>query len=397
MPTRQDYTGPVLLSAGFRPFFLLATGFAALGLALWIAVWEGRISLTSVFSPVDWHVHEMIFGYGAAVVAGFLFTAVPNWTGRLPTRGLPLAALSLTWIAGRLALAGGLHLGPVMVLVVDQLFLLLVGAMIAREIVAGRNWRNLKVLIPVALFWVANLIFHIEAMQNGIATTAHRLGIAILVFLIMLIGGRIIPSFTRNWLVKQGSTRRPVPFNRFDAFAILAGVVALVVWCLGIEGLTSAILLGFAGTMQAARLARWQGVMTWRSPLLLMLHIAYAFIPLSLAAAALSALGILSAAATLHLFGAGAIGTMTVAVMIRATLGHTGRALEAGPVAVFAFAALLLAVLLRFGAELAGDGRNALVLAAGVVWVGSFAVLVAKIGWLVMSGNAASRRPSGGR
>ncbi|MBV7410060.1 NnrS family protein [Maritimibacter sp. DP1N21-5] len=385
MSARTPYTGPALLSAGFRPFFLLATGFAALAIALWLAVWEGLLSLSSVFLPVDWHVHEMVFGYGAAVVAGFLFTAVPNWTGRLPTRGLPLGVLSLVWIAGRYVSAGVFPVGPVAVLLIDQLFLLLVGSMIAREIVAGRNWRNLKVLVPVTIFWVANLIFHIEAMKTGAAMFAHRLGLAVLVFLIMLIGGRIIPSFTRNWLVKQGQRRLPIPFNSFDGIAILTGALALGLWVAQAEGLAEALLLGLAGMGQALRLARWRGAHTWRSPLLLMLHLSYAFIPFGFAAAALSAVGILNDAATFHALGAGAVGTMTVAVMVRATLGHTGRPLEAGAFATGAFAALAVASLLRVAAEVQNAPREALLIGAGVLWVGAFLVVMARLWRPVLS------------
>lgn len=394
MANGKTYTGPAILSAGFRPFFLLASGFATLAVAVWLAIWKGFITLSSVFSPVDWHVHEMIFGYGAAVVAGFLFTAVPNWTGRLPTRGMPLAGLALVWLAGRLASAGLLPLGPVGVLGVDQAFLLLVGAMIAREIVAGRNWRNLKVLVPVTLFWAANIAYHVEAMTTGSASSGHRIGIAILIFLIMLIGGRIIPSFTRNWLVKQGVTRLPVPFDRFDGFAILTAVIALAFWVLQIEGPIATILLGFAGFVQLARLSRWRGERTLRSPLLFMLHVAYGFIPVGFLSAALSAAGGVSAAATLHLFGAGAVGAMTVAVMVRATLGHTGRDLIAGPVATGAFVALTLATLLRVIAEVDGVNRDVFVESAGILWVCAFAFVAGKICLAVTSDKPRRKRPS---
>ncbi|MAM59922.1 NnrS family protein [Maritimibacter sp. UBA3975] len=379
MTARNPYSGPAVLSAGFRPFFLLATMFGALAIALWLAMREGALSLSSVLSPVDWHVHEMIFGYGAAVVAGFLFTAVPNWTGRLPTRGAPLAVLSLVWIAGRLACAGFLGVGPWGVLMVDQLFLLLVGAMIAREIIAGRNWRNLKVLLPVTAFWGANVAFHVEVLQTGFAATTQRLGIAILIFLIMLIGGRIIPSFTRNWLVKRSRDRLPAPFDRFDGFAIATGVAALLFWVAQVSGPTSALLFALAAGLQAARLWRWRGLQTWRSPLLLMLHLSYAFIPAGFAVAALAALGHTNAAASAHLLGAGAVGTMTLAVMIRATLGHTGRGLEAGPVGVAAFLALMLAAVSRLLAEAAPALYEPFVVIAGMAWIIGFLLAFGRI------------------
>ncbi|MZR11626.1 short-chain dehydrogenase [Maritimibacter sp. DP07] len=396
MSDRRTYTGPALLSAGFRPFFLLASLFGATAIALWLAVWDGALSITSVFAPVDWHVHEMIFGYGAAVVAGFLFTAVPNWTGRLPTRGWPLATLALVWIAGRLAVAGLLGLGPVAALVVDQLFLLLVGAMIAREIVAGRNWRNLKVLIPVTLFWVANIAFHVEALRTGVALTGHRAGIAILIFLIMLIGGRILPSFTRNWLVKAGHADRPVPFGRFDGFAIFTGVAALVFWVGAASGLTAALVMLMAAALHVARLLRWRGWLTWRSPLLLMLHVAYAFIPAGFTVAALSAVGAATPAATAHVLAIGAVASMTVAVMIRATLGHTGRPLEAGPFLTAAFAALVIATGLRVAAEVMPGLHGAFVNMAGTLWVAAYLGLSGGLIVPVVMPKPDARRPSGG-
>ncbi|MGR3364662.1 MAG: NnrS family protein, partial [Maritimibacter harenae] len=323
-------------------------------------------------------------------------TAVPNWTGRLPTRGWPLATLALVWIAGRLAVAGLLGLGPMGALVVDQLFLLLVGAMIAREIVAGRNWRNLKVLIPVTLFWVANIAFHLEALRTGVALTGHRAGIAILIFLIMLIGGRIIPSFTRNWLVKAGHADRPVPFGRFDGFAIFTGVAALVFWVGAVSGLTAALLMLMAAALHVARLLRWRGWLTWRSPLLLMLHVAYAFIPAGFTVAALSAVGAATPAATAHVLAIGAVASMTVAVMIRATLGHTGRPLEAGPFLTAAFAALVIATGLRVAAEAMPGLHGAFVNMAGTLWVAAYLGLAGGLIVPVVMPKADARRPSGG-
>ena len=150
---KPTYDGPPILSMGFRPFFLAASLFALGAVPIWILAWGGRLTLGGPFVPTDWHIHEMIWGFASAAVAGFLFTAVPNWTGRMPTRGWPLAALLGLWLLGRLAVAGLLWLPPVGVLVVDGSFLLAVAAMITREIVAGKNWKNLVVLGPVLVLW----------------------------------------------------------------------------------------------------------------------------------------------------------------------------------------------------------------------------------------------------
>lgn len=195
---RPPYSGPTLFSYGFRPFFLMAGLFALFVVPLWMAVWSGHVTLSGPFAPMDWHIHEMLFGYTSAVIAGFLFTAIPNWTGRLPTRGWPLMVLAALWVLGRIAVAGGLGLGPIQVMVLDCSFMTLIGAMVVTEIVAGRNWSNLKVVVPVLLYLVANVTFHLEVMSQGQAAIGRRLGFAMVVMLILLISGRIIPSFTRN-------------------------------------------------------------------------------------------------------------------------------------------------------------------------------------------------------
>src|SRR5690606_13345367 len=164
---RQSYTGPILFSAGLRPLFLLAGGFAALVVPLWLAVWSGNVTLTGPFTPIDWHIHEMLFGYTSAVLVGFLFTAIPNWTGRMPTRGWPLICLSALWLIGRFTIAGAFSFGPVPVMLIDCGFLAAIGAMITTEIVAGRNWGNLKVVVPVLFSLAANVAFHLEAMTQG--------------------------------------------------------------------------------------------------------------------------------------------------------------------------------------------------------------------------------------
>ncbi|MEP1330682.1 NnrS family protein [Pseudophaeobacter sp.] len=395
MTARPTFAGPALFSYGFRPFFAAACIFGFLVVPLWVLIWRGSLEYQGHFGAVDWHIHEMIFGYGSAVLAGFLFTAVPNWTGRMPVRGLPLAVLFAVWILGRLALWGGL-VAPGLAFVVECSFLLLVAAMIAREIIAGKNWRNLKVLVPVLLLGAGNILFHLEVILSGASDYGRRFGIALLVFLIMLIGGRIIPSFTRNWLAKERGQDgpMPIPFSRFDAVALAFGVAGLVGWTLAPESVISAVLLLLAGVLHIARLTRWQGQAVLRSPLLVMLHVAYIFIPLGLMVSGFAALGLVEQVAAVHLLGIGAIGGMTVAVMMRATLGHTGRALVAGPVLTLGFGLLLAAAVARIGSGILADlGLDGVLLSAGF-WTVSFAVLCLRmLPWLVLP-KAARRKPN---
>jgi uncharacterized protein involved in response to NO len=310
----------------------------------------------------------------------------------MPARGWPLASLAVLWLAGRLAVAGAPPLPPPAVMSIDCAFLLAVVAMAAREIAAGRNWRNLMVVAPAALFLAANLTFHLEAMRTGGADVGRRLGLAVVIFLITLIGGRIIPSFTRNWLT-QRSARLPVASDRFDALA--AGALALLAWTARPEALPTALLLALAGLLHLARLARWRGPATWRSPLLLMLHGAYLFIPLGLLATAAGALGLIPTAAGAHLLGIGAMGGMTVAVMMRATRGHTGRSLVAGPWLTAAFALVAAAAVVRSAApDLAFlPGLDGVTLSAAL-WTAGFAILAAHLAPWLLRPNPARRAPS---
>ncbi|HKW54809.1 MAG TPA: NnrS family protein, partial [Stellaceae bacterium] len=210
IPRYRPLAGPAVLSSGFRPFFLLAVAWAALAIPHWVAVFAGAAELPTMLTPVVWHVHEMVFGYGAATVAGFMLTAIPNWTGRMPLQGAALAALALLWLVGRIAILVSAAIGAVAAAVLDLSFPALFLAVIAREIMAGRNWRNLPMVAALSLLLLGNLLVHLDAV--GLAATAapgNRLGVATLLMLIGLVGGRIVPSFTRNWLAKQAPDSGP--------------------------------------------------------------------------------------------------------------------------------------------------------------------------------------------
>ncbi|RUW61119.1 NnrS family protein [Mesorhizobium sp. M7A.F.Ca.US.008.03.1.1] len=378
----RSYSGPAVLSYGFRPFFLLGSLYAALSILLWLPMYAGELVAHSVFVPVDWHIHEMLFGYLPAIVTGFLLTAIPNWTGRLPVRGPPLLALVVLWLAGRAAVFFSADIGWPAAAVIDGAFLLAVAAAAAREIVAGRNWRNLKVLLPLAVLAGANGAFHIEAHLQGTSDISRRLGMAATIMLISLIGGRIIPSFTRNWLVRENPGRLPAPFDRFDVVSIAISVIALGAWTFAPDNNASGMLMAVAAICQAWRLSRWAGERTLRDPLVLVLHLAYAFVPvgLTLVSASVFFPDAVPAAAGFHALGTGAVGAMTLAVMTRATLGHTGRELKAGRGASFIFVAVLLAGSLRILAAFVPSGL--VIDIAGAAWVAAFS------GFILVYGNA---------
>ncbi|MHA6323821.1 NnrS family protein [Roseivivax sp. CAU 1753] len=395
----RAWRGPAILTFGFRPFFLGAAIWAALAMALWIPMLSGALTLPLAFDPVSWHAHEFLFGYLSAVVAGFLLTAVPNWTGRLPIVGWPLGGLFVLWVAGRIAVAASMALSPLVVALVDLVFPVALGMVIAREIVAGKNWRNLVVLGMLAVFAIGNALFHYEAATGAYAAQGHglRLGLGAGVMMIAVIGGRVVPSFTRNWLAKRGGGRLPTPpMQRFDKAALLILLGALAFWVVvPLHPLTGVALL-LAGIAHLARLARWAGDRTLAEPLVTVLHAGYGLVPLGALALGAAALwpGSFGAGAAQHLWMAGAIGLMTLAVMTRATLGHTGQTLAAGPATVGIYLALLVAVLARVGAGLWPGAADGLHMLAGASWIaafGGFAVVYGRLLLLLPAG----KRPGG--
>ena len=371
-PKLRAYRGPTLFSYGFRPFFLFAAIYAGLAIPLWLGIFGGELSLPTAVTPRDWHVHEMLFGYVGAVIAGFLLTAVPNWTGRLPIQGWPLATLLSTWLAGRFVVSLTAEIGWVAAMVLDSLFLLLLAAAVAREIIAGRKWSNLKVAGIVSLFAVINAAFHVEAHLSGAAEYSTRAGIALIVTLVSIIGGRIVPSFTRNWLARRAEGRMPIPFGRFDAVAIATGGIALAIWTVVPTSTVVAVALCLAGALHLLRLARWAGERTLSDRLVLILHIAYAFVPIGYFITALSALDLTAMSAGVHAWTGGAIGTMTIAVMTRASLGHTGQSLSATRATQFIYLAVVIAALARICAAVEPAHAEFLLPIAGAAWTLAF-------------------------
>lgn len=330
--TRQArlWRGPALFSHGFRPFFLFAAIWASVAMLVWVLLLAGRAPLPIAFAPVDWHVHAYMFGYLGAVIAGFLLTAVPNWTGRLPVLGWPLAGLVGLWGLGCLAVLVGGALRPLFVALVDLALPLALIGFLAREIIAGRNWRNLPVLGLVGLFASANAMFHWDAAR-GAAQDGYglRLGLASVLMLIALIGGRIVPSFTRNWLAKRQASRLPVPFCRADAGVMMLTGIALFGFVVSPDGALTGILCVAAGIANFWRMARWQGQQTAAEPLLWVLHVAYALLALGFLTVGAAAFEMIPQSGARHVWLAGAIGLMTLAVMTRASLGHAGLPLTA--------------------------------------------------------------------
>jgi uncharacterized protein involved in response to NO len=385
----RAWTGPALLTYGFRPFFFGAAIWAALAMVLWVPMLTGQLALPTAFDPVSWHAHEFLYGYLGAVTAGFLLTAVPNWTGRLPIVGWRLGALALIWLAGRLTVAISAVLPTGLVAAVDLAFGVLFALIIGREIVAGRNWRNLIVLGMLSVFVAGNAMFHWEAASGAYAAQGAglRMGLGAGIMMIAVIGGRIVPSFTRNWLVRRGPGRLPVPpMQAFDKVALIALLAGLLLWVVLPDHRVTGWALVLAGALHSLRLARWAGHRTMAEPLVSVLHAGYAFLPLGALALAAEILapGIFGMAGAQHLWMAGAVGLMTLAVMTRATLGHTGQALTAGRGTIAIYAALIIAVLARVAAGLWPDLAAQLHTLAGLGWITAFGGFAVVYGLLLL-------------
>jgi uncharacterized protein involved in response to NO len=390
----RPWAGPAIFSYGFRPFFLLGALYSGIAIVTWLPMFYGELAAATAFAPLDWHVHEMIYGFVPAVLTGFLLTAIPNWTGRLPIQGAPLIGLVAVWLAGRAAVTSSAVIGWAPAAAIDAAFLLFVAAAAAREIVAGRNWRNLPVVVLVAGFAAGNVAFHLEAHSSGGAgaNAAARFGIAVAAILISLVGGRLIPSFTHNWLVRENPGRLPVPFGRFDVVVVAASAVALAAWIVSPATTTVGLLLIAASGLQSVRLARWAGDSTIHDRLVLILHVGYAFVPLGLLLAGLAAFDLVAQAAGIHAF-AGEIGIMTLAVMTRATLGHTGRRLEASPSTQAIYAAVILAAVARVCAALHPAWSPPLLHVGAFAWAAAFVGFAAAFGPFLI-GNSVAAKPA---
>lgn len=380
IPRGLSTNGPILFSYGFRPFFLAAGLMAIATMILWILALAGELEVGGSYGAHHWHAHEMLFGFAPAVVAGFLLTSIPNWTGRLPVSGRPLMALLALWLAGRLALLQPDLVSPVFATAIDGLFLPVLFLVFAREIVTGRKWRDAKVLVILAILASANIAFHVLVLAGEDGGGIERLAVSAYVVLITIMGGRIIPSFTRNWLNQRGETRFPVPFGRFDNIAIAIGAAALAGWTILPQSrlTTSAALTAFL--LHGIRLTRWRGHAVFTEKLLFILHAAYAFVPLGFIAIAVGAEGLLAANAVLHVLTVGAMATMMLAVMTRAIRGHTGRVLRASGLTTLSYASILLAALLRPLADLVPNHATALYAAAGFFWILAFGLFVVEYG-----------------
>ncbi len=368
-----EATWPIA-AKGFRPFFLLAGLFATLVVPLWLLVIDGTVQISTYLDPVNWHAHEMVFGFAVAVIAGFLLTAVGNWTKRETAVGIPLLGLAALWIAGRVLITVSHPLPPWVVAVVDLSFLPALAIVIARPLIATRNHKNLVMVAILAALFAANLMVHLDALGvlAGWRRRGELLGVDVLVLVILVIASRVLPMFTRNATGVEGVVSSP----RLDRL-VLGAMAIYVVLDLAAPGLALTPAWGvLVAVLAIAGSRRWGARYSGRSPLLWVLHAGYLWIPIGLGLRAVAAVTpAVSPQIATHALTIGAIGTLTLGMMARVALGHSGRMLVAArPIAV-AFALTLLAAVVRAaGAALGVQAYRSTLIAAGLVWTAAFAL-----------------------
>lgn len=374
------------LSFAFRPFFLAAGLWATLALAIWIGVFITGTALPSRFAPLSWHVHAMLFGFVPAAIAGFMLTAIPNWTGRAPISGATLGWLAALWLAGRITCLISAFLPLWLGAAIDLAFLLALFAIALREIVLARNWRNLMMPVPIGVLTIANLLMYCELAGFDVpAGLGWHLALAAIITLISVIAGRIVPNFTRNWLTQRGTYALPAAHSLIDGAALGTLHAGLLGWALFPTFRPIGVLLLLAAALNLLRLARWRGWACLPEPMLAILHLGYFWIALGAALLGASMLtDTVPIAAAIHAFTAGAIGTMILAVMTRVARGHTGRPLKADFQTTLIYALISAATLSRICAAFANAHMLLLLEISAGLWVASFVLFVGVYGPMLM-------------
>jgi uncharacterized protein involved in response to NO len=365
-----------LFDKGFRPFFLLAALWALVAVPLWLLVLRGTLSTPSYLEPTALHAHEMLQGYAVAVLAGFLLTAVGNWTQRETLIGAPLLALTLLWLAGRAAMLGSSSLPSWLTAGVDLAFVPALSVALARPLLAARSRRNYVMLAILVALWLANAAVHLEALglaPGGVARLANRAALDVLALVIAIMAARIFPSFTKN--ATRSDAIRSLP--ALDRAAVVALLLATILELLTPRAASTGVVFGAAGVLVLARAACWGGWAARRDPLLWSLHLGHGWLGLGLLLRGASWWSAPLASVATHALTVGAIGGLTLAMMARVSLGHTGRMLAAPKSMMLAFVAMNAAALLRCLAPIVTPHHYLEGLAlSGLLWSFAFATFL---------------------
>lgn len=383
-PARQN----VLFAYGFRPFFLLAGIFSPLLLLAWLAIFAGVLPAPRWLVPLWWHGHEMVFGFVAAVVAGFLLTAVPNWTNTVRTHGLPLVLLVMLWLAGRVAMLLVNFLPPFVVAAIDLAFFPALAATLAPRIYTAKRIHNYGFPVILLGFFAGNLLMHLNANEVSFpgsqvlhAGFGLRLSVYLVILLIVILGGRVIPNFTTNGLLRSGKHVKAYNLPGTEEFATPLFLLFVVLDLFFSRSIFAGVAAAACAVVLFARMAGWQTRHTLSDPLIWSLHLGFVWIPIGLVMLAASyVFGILPPNSGLHALTAGCVGTITLAMMSRVALGHTGRMLIAPRAMTYAYLLASSAGLVRsVGIALFPDPKASLhvLVCAGALWIAAFLVFFA--------------------
>lgn len=394
----------VFFSYGFRPFFLLGPLYGAVVMALflfWIGIHHAGgqvVSLTIAQAPHIWHAHEMLFGYTMAVIAGFLLTAVPNWTGSHAVQGRMLAFITLTWLAGRLAMGFSASLPPLAVAIADLAMLPVLAPLVIAAMMKTWSKRNFIFLPIIAVLFTANLLTHLEfldLLQDGIER-GLRLALDAIILLIAIVGGRVVPAFTTNSLRNRGIDDLPTNVTALNVAGIVLVAAVLVLDQIDPGHASAAYAAIAAAAVNGLRLIGWKGHRTFGDPIVWILHLGFAWLVAGLALKGTAILSTeISEQTALHALTAGAVGTMTLAIMSRAALGHTGRPLVAAPATVLAYTLVSVGALVRLLGPVFLPARYSEgILLSGGLWTAGLAIFVVAY-WPILTGPHATRGTRG--
>ncbi|MGZ9108726.1 MAG: NnrS family protein [Micavibrio sp.] len=369
----ENALGHPFWGRGFRPFFLLGAIYTMLGILMWTGVYSGHSIPPDIFSdPVTWHAHEMIYGFGMAIVAGFLLTAVANWTSGAPVRQIQLMVLCGLWTLGRIMLnIPGL---PGWAMIAGELtFIPVLAASLALPLIKSWNTRNFIFLGLLTAMWVCDAVF--MATQSRIPL---YIALVIILAMISLIGGRVIPAFTVGALRRKGIEVRIYDQHKMDGFALLSLLtVVLALLFAGVTSMVFAVSCFASSLIHLARMRHYHTKLTFDDPLVWILHAGYAWLVIGLFLAGLSVFSVGMFPAALHAITVGAIGSMTLGMMARVTLGHTGRPLFSNRLTTFSFGSMQLAAILRaFGPVVMPEHYTFWVVSSGLLWAACFLLYV---------------------
>lgn len=388
----KNNPGLTPFALGFRPFFLFAGVAAIVLMLLWLrlyaAAWEGgdasAMAIVQYYGAIVWHGHEMLFGYTLAVIAGFLLTAVRNWTGHNTAAGLPLVALFLLWIAARVLPLLPLGIAPLWLALVDLAFLPLLMLALAIPLLRAGKGKNLIFLLLLGLMFVANVLIHLQAL--GVTQNTAAFAMDLMVYLIMLLiaimGGRVIPFFTERGLGNVTIKR----WVSLEIIAIASIVLLIIGRMLQLPAILLMIIAGLATLAHALRLFSWQARGLWSEPLLWVLHCGYAWLVIGLLLETLAHAGWVAPNLVRHAYTTGTIGVLTLGMMARVTLGHTGRHLQVTTPMSYAYALINLAVFVRVLLPIIIPQAYAtLVLISGGLWILAFLIFVLRYAPMLVS------------